>query len=791
MLLQILKQDLRKRKGVNTILFIFITLATVFLASSVNNILTVSSAVDYYLDYANLPDVFMLSSTEDEKEAISAWLDEEAQHKNIQAWEYDELGIIPAKTLFLGKDAGMELDTSNASVYLSDNTSSFNKAYDEKGDSFQLQKGELALSKSVMQKNELKVDDTIWVRIKGVNTPFTIKQSVKDAAFGNDMIGMTRVFMSEEDFQAYKSSFDVLGLYNVDTATIDAFSEDISRQNFQSLKNKVTIDMYEMAYSFDMVIAGLLTAVGICLILIALLVLRFTLVFTMEEQYQEIGIMKAIGFRNFAIKKLYLMKYLVIVLVGSMLGFFLSIPIGEAISANASTNMIIKENSSNLWSNVLCTILIIFLVLFFCYFCTRKLNKISSITAIRGGASGERFRGYRGLHLAKRKRMSIATYLGVNDILCSLRRYMVLIITFCISFIIITIPLNTLHTMAGSEMIRRFMLDPESAVYVRDIELEENEIKTSKDLVSRMGEIKDELHEKGYEAELSAPVIYFLNYKDTQKDASVDVLTIQIVGEDTGYASYSKGYAPVLENEIAISEQILEQQDWKIGDSITTTIDGKAKEFIITGTYSDYTQLGKSARLNSKVDCGNEFMFDYNALMVNMESDQSQAKMVEEMSGVLPAYSWITADEVLDMNLGGMKNILGSMVLPMTFLLCGIIMLITLLMEKLFITREKGEIAMMKSIGFQRRTIDRWQLMRMFFVVVTSLLISIPLSFLSNEMILKPIFAIAGAQMEIEVSVWEVYGLYPAILLIGILSATWLATRGIRKIDIREMNNIE
>ena len=55
-----------------------------------------------------------------------------------------------------------------------------------------------------------------------------------------------------------------------------------------------------------MIMAGLLILIGICLILIALLVLRFTLVFTIEEEYREIGIMKAMGLRNFAIKKLYL-----------------------------------------------------------------------------------------------------------------------------------------------------------------------------------------------------------------------------------------------------------------------------------------------------------------------------------------------------------------------------------------------------------------------------------------------------------------------------------------------------
>ena len=60
MLYRILKKDLLKRKGVNVILFLFITIATIFLASSVNNILVVSSAIDYYTNYSKIPSVIFI-----------------------------------------------------------------------------------------------------------------------------------------------------------------------------------------------------------------------------------------------------------------------------------------------------------------------------------------------------------------------------------------------------------------------------------------------------------------------------------------------------------------------------------------------------------------------------------------------------------------------------------------------------------------------------------------------------------------------------------------------------------
>ena len=141
--------------------------------------------------------------------------------------------------------------------------------------------------------------------------------------------------------------------------------------------------------------------------------------------------------------------------------------------------------------------------------------------------------------------------------------------------------------------------------------------------------------------------------------------------------------------------------------------------------------------------------------------------------------------------MGGIQDSLSDLLIPMTGLLCAIIMLITALMEKLFIVREKGEIAMMKSVGFRNRSIRKWQILRMVWVVLVSMIAAVPLSLLSNQFVLKPIFAIMGASVEIQVVPWQVYGVYPRILLVGIIAATIFATRKVKQIHIREMNNIE
>jgi putative ABC transport system permease protein len=56
---------------------------------------------------------------------------------------------------------------------------------------------------------------------------------------------------------------------------------------------------------------------------------------------------------------------------------------------------------------------------------------------------------------------------------------------------------------------------------------------------------------------------------------------------------------------------------------------------------------------------------------------------------------------------------------------------------------------------------------------------------------LRPIFGIMGAAIKIQVRPMEVYLLYPMILLLLVFPAALFIAGSVKKIDIREMNNLE
>ena len=56
MYLQILKKDLKRKKTMNLILFTFMILAATFIAGSVNNMVSVMTALDTFFEKAQVPD---------------------------------------------------------------------------------------------------------------------------------------------------------------------------------------------------------------------------------------------------------------------------------------------------------------------------------------------------------------------------------------------------------------------------------------------------------------------------------------------------------------------------------------------------------------------------------------------------------------------------------------------------------------------------------------------------------------------------------------------------------------
>ena len=578
-------------------------------------------------------------------------------------------------------------------------------------------------------------------------------------------------------------------LFSVYCSDMDAFEKDFKKNDFQ-LISSIKRSTLDMLYVFDMVIAGVLIIVSICLIIVSLLILRFTIVFTLQEDYKEIGIMKAIGIRDRGIKGIYLVKYLVISLTGAFIGLVLSFPFEKLLLKQTITNMVVKDAESNYLLNVGCAVLIVALVLSFCYLSTGKVRKFSAIEAIRNGSNGERYKAKTVFHLNKRKWITPAFYMACNDVAGNMKRFLVLAVIFCIGTLEIQLPLTAIHTLRDKSIISSFSL--QESDLVMDNTNSEQYITQSDDsmLLSDMKNIEEKFAANGLNAQVWVEVGYMVPCYSNDPQQTVQYNIMQLKGNYEDQYDVLEGRMPKLNDEIMITERTAKELQVGIGDSIYLKYPDKSEEYVITGTYQSLNSLGNGFRISQDAFIDNKYLSMVMNMQVQFTHEVEDPK--EKAKEVYPDIEIYTTSEYVNNMIGGIMDQLDTI----KFLIVGVVLvinvLITILIMKMLITKERGEIAMLKSIGFSNSTLKAWQTIRILLVMICSMVLGVFFMKFLAPIVVNPIFSMmGGTSMKLILKPLEAYVIIPLILLVVTGFAAWLCAWDVNKVDLKEINTLE
>lgn len=787
MFFRILRKELKRKKTLNIILFLFITMATMFLASSVCNLVTVTDAVDHFIEISNVPDNFVIAIAEGQKDSIEEYLKTSA--------DITEYGIMDGFNINNDRISIVKSKKNNKkyqrlnSLALQPVPNDFMKVFDLQGYPLSLKKGEIALSRLEAKENQLAVGDKVKITVGEIEQEFTVAALVKDVVFGNNMMGFKRHFISQEDFDAYANQEELTytRTYSINYENEEMFKRHWQEQNF-SILSSVEKSVVSMCYVFDMLTSAILIIVSICLILIAFFVLRFTILFTLQGDFREIGIMKAIGLQDRGIAGIYMIKYLMIAAAGAAVGWGLSVPFGKMLLEQVVVNLVVTEKQQSGIISILCAVGIVSIVLLFAAFCTGKLKKFSAIDAIRSGETGERYQATNTLKLWKRKYMKPGFYMAYNDILSNPKRFLTLGITFCVGTLLILLPLSAIHTLKSDNIVELFSM-ASSDVYLDNGKTDDYLARKSTSfLEADLKEIEDTLKQEGITAKTGVDVGYSIPCYGSDKEEIETYFTLQEVGSWDRSYTVLEGREPEAEDEIMLTEITAEELKVSIGDTITYVYPDREQEYIITGTYQSMMNLGQGFRVSRKAELEEEYfsgMFCVQVEVPEMESEEAYQKIKE----IFPDYNVMQADGFLGIMIASVTEQLDELMILITVLVLAINSLITILTMKIMFSKERGDIALLKSIGFKNRTIRKWQVIRILLILVTSIFIGTILSKILAPVIIGPIFAMmGGTQVRLVEKPIETYVLYPAILLIVTGISGIFGTLEIGKVDVKEVN---
>ena len=789
MYLSILKKDLKRKKAMNMILLLFIILATMFVSSSVNNIINVTTALDNYFEMANVPDYLVatmnknlsvdIDETVGSASAVDCYAMENILFLSSDNFIFeDEDIVINGGTNLVQSDIWMNYFLSDGSILET------------------VKPGEFYMTEGKADALGVDVGDRLTIELNGVSREFVLADKIKDALFGSNQLSITRYIISEEDFECFLSIENTEEYYGGTLVYLySSDMEKVSKQIKPIVDNSIsTMDraFMEFCYILDMIVVGVLLVVSIILIAIAFVVLRFTISFTLSEEFREIGVMKAIGIGNFRIRGLYLVKYMGLSVIGATIGFALSFPFGEMLMS-VSSQSIIVGNQSPILINIFCTVLVIAVILLFCYECTDRVKKMTPIDAIRNGQTGERFRKKSLMSLGKSK-LSVTSFLALNDIASSPKRYGIISLTFFLCLSLLLILSATVSTMNSDSLATTFGW-ADCDIYI--------DSKIGAECILEDGHEKLEKHLNNMEQTLAQNDIPAKCYQETMFNLPVafgenesNICIYQGTGTTMDMYEYTAGTVPQNTDEIAITRIAADKLNANIGDTVTIkTIDGD-KEYMITGFFQSMNTQGSGIRLHSDEYINYAQATGYvNTQIVftdNPDSEEINWRM-EEIQRIFPEYENIEtcAETVKDML--GVADTLASVKSLIVILAIILAALITVLMERSFIAKEQGEIALMKAVGTRNGKIYAYHALRFLFVGIIAVCIGEMFAMPLTHFCIDPIFKMMGMELAVDyvINPVEMYLIFPIVILATTTVSAFLTSIYTRKIKSSDTANIE
>ncbi len=786
MYLAILKKDLKRKKTMNIILLIFVTLAATFIASSANNLITVSGALDSYFDKAGVPDYWFASMIGSDIEKFKEMAEENGYNYNVSRL----IQVDPANMT----SEGEKIEYTNIM-----NLSSLGgiKIFDKDNiEITHVNDGEIYLTGILFhsEENNFRVGGKIRIAQNGAEKEFTIKGYTKDVLFGAPMMGITRCVISENDLKLFDSNNDEV-LFSVEVNTKDA--DYLNKFNKLGLNTVMAVDkaMIKMSYIMDVLIAGILLAVSFCLILISMVILRFIINFTVTEEYREIGVMKAIGIKNSAIRELYIIKYLAVSVIGTAIGLGLSFPFGKTLLSGISDKIIVSEED-NFFINIAAAVLACVAVVFFSYFCTRRIRRFSPLDAIRSGETGERF-GKKGLlRLSGPHMPNIPTvlFMALNDILSGLKSYASMIIIFVLGTLLVIIPVNTVNTLRSDKLITTFNMIESDHIISTELLFNPSEDNNAK-IEKQFSDLRERFNEHGINAEVFQEIMFRSTL--SKGDSLTNSISFQGRGGVTAdkYA-YLYGTPPQNVNEVALTYLTAERIGADIGDRVEIKVGEQSDNYIVTAITQSMNNLGEGVRFHQDTELDYNYAAGCFGIQINYEDNPDSSALEERkelIKTLYPDSTVFTPGEYIGYMIGG--DIAGQLDNVKTLILSiiiGINVLVAVLMVKSFIVKEKGDIALMKAIGFNSASLTVWQTLRIGIVLIVSVLTGALISSPLSSLIITPIFRMMGAySIEYEIRGIEVYIVYPVIVLAATSLAAFISAQGLRKISSAEISNNE
>jgi putative ABC transport system permease protein len=526
----------------------------------------------------------------------------------------------------------------------------------------------------------------------------------------------------------------------------------------------------------DGLMIAVLALISFLVVVVAFLCIRFTLLAKIEEDYREIGVLKALGMRISQIARLYTAKYGAISGIACILGFLASLPLSIPLMENI--RLFMGESGRGAiapLTGALGATFIFLVVMLYVRGVLRRFRKISAAEAVRFGAPQEKSKATKLFRFSRNRIFSHNVFLGAKDVLSRRKLYVTMFMVLVISSFILIVPQNILGTISARSFMT-YLGVGESDLSVQLSGTQTDDVRqAAADMIVAL------------EADTSVKrytVLSGMVFSMPAGNGRVERLRVDL-GDHTAFpVMYSQGSAPTADTEIAISSLNAEELGKTLGDELTLIVDGEEKHLTVCGIYSDITNAGKTAKAAFEARDADLMRV---VIPIELEGGAIAPDVAAQYQNRFPFSTVGTSDDYISQTFGGTIDAIRKASYASIAITVLLTVLVTLLFMKMLVAKDRYSIAVLKSLGFTSTDIRRQYVARSILVAVLGVAIGVILANTLGELVGAALISSLGATtFRFVVDPLYAYLFAPLLTMLCVYIATRLGIRDIRPLKISE-----
>lgn len=768
---RLIRNDLKENKVSMLVigLFLLLTLTLSFAATRLTVSLT--SSIERFVETAKSPHLLQMHSGSVDRERLQNFVQ---QHPEIASWQLTDFVNVEGSAIRINDKDSLQ-DSSQDNGFSSQNQN-FDFLLDQNNQPAQPQLGQVYIPLYYYNSGKIKIGDKISVG----SLQLTVKGFIRDAQMNAGLVSSKRFLISQADLQtlkkeAFASNENLIAFRVHKLSQISSIEQAYKNAELESNgPPMITYPTIKMINGFNdalvILVMGLLV---VAIIGITFLCMRFALLTKIQEELQQIAVMKIMGLPQSFISRVYLTKYYFCLALATIIGWGLSFLLSSPFKKQMVLSM--GQSPTPFYSYLLEMLVALLLCLLVFWLTARPLSSFKKMTpgqALRLASSNSltetRSTPKMGLPTIP---FSDRPYFALKTILSHKKLYLTILFIVSLISLLILLPASLYSTVMDKNFIQ-YLGAGQADVLI--------DISQTEDIDTKASQLLKELQADKDIAEINQYQSQNFSYQDQQGQTQQLRVTL---GNHAGFSvKYSQGSYPKNEHEIALSKLKAEELKLKVGDSLTLTVDGQARKLKVVGIYSDLTYGGKTAKA---VFVTKQAQTLNSLTTIHLKDASNKTQKINEWKKRYSNYKLTDVEDFFHQTFDDTLAMLRLIQTSVFWTGLSIVFILMTLFVYMIFTKDQADLALYRMLGFGSERLRSHYLLAVCFILMLALAIAdLLLLSLGQEVcsLLLSSFGISKLQLIINKSLTFLWT--PLALLLSGLTAAHISLRALNKLEI-------